>query len=356
MAVAAVVGAVAAAAAIDSLTGHSTSRSPVSDAGAPPPTTALRPSLPAAPRPVETGGTLVFGRHVERSGVVHGSLVSGPREPGLQVVDVGIRSGRSGNARIRVTAMRLSLGPAVGSPSGERIAAWAWNPSRPALAGIYARDAAGGALGRVTTTPRGRLQQPLGYSPDATRILFYQQNRDHRAGTLYVVQANGTHRVRLTPTGTTSWCCSLGSPASWGPHGRVAFAAFAPGAAGRDGESAVYVANGDGSRARRITPTTAWTTAARWSPDGRWIAFDQVDRPSGAHDLFLVHPDGTGLHRIVSATGENGSCCAQWWPDSRSLIYASGPSNRASDLWTIRIDGTDARRLAHPHDRGEAGG
>ena len=91
---------------------------------------------------------------------------------------------------------------------------------------------------------------------------------------------------------------------------------------------------------------TAWTTTARWSPDGRWIAFDQVNRPGGAHDLFLVHPDGTGLRMIPTATGDNGSCCAQWSPDSRSLIYASGPSNRDTHLWTVNIDGTGVRRLA----------
>jgi Tol biopolymer transport system component len=246
-----------------------------------------------------------------------------------------------------VTTERLSLGPGVGTPSGERFALWAWNLSRPALDGIYSRDAAGGALGRITTAPRGRLQQPLGYSPDGARLLFYQADRGRRAGSLYVVEANASDRVRLTPRGMTSWCCELGSPASFGPRGQIAFAAFLPGAAGRHGASAVYVANGDGSRPRRITPATAATTTARWSPDGRWIAFDQADRPNGAHDLFLVHPNGSELHRIPTATGASGSCCAQWSPNSRSLVYASGPSNADTHLWIVNIDGSRIRRLAH---------
>ena len=107
----------------------------------------------------------------------------------------------------------------------------------------------------------------------------------------------------------------------------------------------------DGSRPRRITPMAAWITTARWSPDGRWIAFDQVNRPGGAHDLFLVHPDGTGLRMIPTATGDNGSCCAQWSPTSTSLIYASGPSNRDTALWIVKIDGTRVRRLAHDAPR-----
>jgi hypothetical protein len=348
--VVAVVGGVVLAAAIDSLAGHSASQPPVTDAV--PTQLATAPlATPVPPRPAQSAGTILFGRHIERRDVVPGLLVAVPDEPSPQVVDVGIVSARSKDARIRVTAERLTLGPGVGTPSGERFALWAWNPSRPAMDGIYTRDAAGGALGRVTTTPRGRAQQPLAYSPDATRLLFYQAGRDRRAGSLDVVQANGTGRIRLTPPGMTSWCCDLGAPASFGPHGQIAFAAFAPGAAGRDGESAVYVANADGSRPRRITPMAAWTTTARWSPDGRWIAFDRANRPGGAHDLFLVHPDGTGLRMLPSAIGGNGSCCAQWAPNSRTLIYASGPSNRDTHMWAVNIDGTGVRRLAHDASR-----
>jgi Tol biopolymer transport system component len=346
VALVAVVGGVVAAAAIDSLTGHSASRSRVTDAVPTQPATGP-PATPGVPGPAPVGGTIVFGRHIESGSVLPGLLVVTPDEPGPQVMDVGIRSARSGGRLIRVTAERLRIGPGVGTPSGERIAVWAWNPSRPALDGIYARDAAGGALGRVTSTPRGRLQQPLAFSPDGARLLFYQARRDHRAGSLYVVQANGADRIRVTPRGMTSWCCSLGSPADWGPDGQIAFAAFAPGAAGRDGESAVYVANADGSHPRRITPMIAWATTARWSPDGRWIAFDHVKRPGGAHDLFLVHPDGTGLRMIPTATGDYGSCCARWSVNSRSLIYASGPSNRATNLWIVNIDGSGARELTH---------
>jgi hypothetical protein len=341
VAVIAVVGGVVVAAAIDSLNGHSASSPPGTAAVHTRPATA-----PRAPGPAQTGGAIVFGRHVETGRVAPGSLVVTPGEPGRQVVvDVGIRPNPPGDAGIRVIAERLRLGPAVGTPSGERIALWASSPSRPGMDGIYSRAAAGGALGRITRSPAGRLQQPLGYSPDAARLLFFQAGRDPRVGGIYVVQANGTGRIRLTPPGATSWCCYLGSPAGWGPDGEIAFAAFAPGAAGRDGHGAVYVANADGSGLRRITPTTAWATTARWSPDGRWIVFDQADRPGGAHDLFLVHPDGTGLHRIPTATGAGGSCCAQWSADGRSLIYASGMANLDPHLWTVHIDGSGLREL-----------
>jgi WD40-like Beta Propeller Repeat len=342
-AVLAVVGGVVVAAAASSLTGGSAAR-PASTHAA----TQATPAIgPPAPVQAQTGGTIVFGSEVETGQVAPGSLVVAPGEPGPAVrVDVGIRPSRPGAARIRVSAERLRLGPGVGTPSGERTALWAASASRPRLDGIYSRAVQGGALGRITTTRAGRRQQPLGYSPDGARLLFFQAGRNPQTGALNVISANGTGRIRLTPPGMTSWCCYLGAPASWGPSGRIAFAAFAPGAAGREGEGAVYVVNADGSGLRPITPRTRWATSARWSPDGRWIVFDQADRPGGAHDLFIVHPDGTALHRIATATGGEGSCCAQWSADSLSLLYSSGLATLDAHLWTVHLDGSGRRELS----------
>jgi hypothetical protein len=329
LAVGAVVGGVVAAAAVDALTGGSASR---------PAVTVARPRAgPVIARAV--GGIILFGGRIEGARATHGLLVATPAAPPMQVVDVGIRPPRPGDGRIRVVAQRLRLGPGVGTPSGERVAAWAWNPSRPRLDGIYSRPAAGGALGRITSAPGGSLQQPLAYSPDGSLLLYAQSFGNVGAADLYVVRADGTGRVRLTPPGTTSRCCVLGAPGSFGPDGRIAFAAFAPGAAGRRGRSAIYVADADGSPVRRITPTLAWATAARWSPDGRWIAFDQAARPGGAHDLFLVHPGGSGLHLVPTVAGGTASCCPEWSPDSRSLEYAGGRSVRDATLRTVRIGG-----------------
>jgi hypothetical protein len=279
VAVAAIVGGVAAAALIDSLNGHSGSGSPATD---------------AAPTQAATSST------ASGQGQTHGEIVS-------DLVDVGIRSHRPGGARIQVIAERLRFGPRIGSPSGERIAMWAWNPARPNLDGIYTRDAAGGALERVTTAPAGRMQTPLAYSAGGTSILFAQEGPDHGAGALYIVRADATHRVRLTPPGMTSGCCDLGRPEALGPDGQVAFAAFAAGAAGRGGTSALYGAGADGSRVRRITPEGARIATVHWPADGRWITFDRVDGPVGAHDLFLVRPDGTRLHVAAPPDGASSS-------------------------------------------------
>jgi Tol biopolymer transport system component len=368
-------GGVVVASLVDTLTGHSVSHSTVSERV---PTQAATGSTATlqVPGPVEAGGTIVFGREIRNPDVVDGLFVVAPRGrlrrtittgaaccpswsragdllvseqvPDHRGIDVVIHAAGSGHARIRITDGTLSLGPGVWSPSGARVAVWGENPSDPASDGIYARGLAGVPRVRVTTATGGRMQQPLAYSPDGIRILFYQPNPDDGAGSVYVVRADGTtHPVRLTPRGMTSWCCYFGSPASWGPNDRVTFAAFAPGAAGENRESGVYVVNADGSHLQRITTRTFWITSAHWSADGSWIVFDQSNRAGGAHDLFLVHPDGTGLHMINSTTNGNGSCCAQWSPNSKTLLYSNGPTDQSQDLWTVNIDGSGARRLTH---------
>ena len=76
----------------------------------------------------------------------------------------------------------------------------------------------------------------------------------------------------------------------------------------------------NGGQRRRITAWGQWTTSARWSPDARWIAFDEVNRPHGDHDLFLflVHPDGLGTRLIAhsrQAIGDVASKGRCLWPN-----------------------------------------
>lgn len=70
--------------------------------------------------------------------------------------------------------------------------------------------------------------------------------------------------------------------------------------------------------------------AVSWSPDGSWIAYDAVPfggstgddptAPPGPHavsELWLVHPDGSGRHRLAVIDGFGGK--PRWSPDGSHL-------------------------------------
>jgi Tol biopolymer transport system component len=196
---------------------------------------------------------------------------------------------------------------------------------------------------------------PLEWSPDGTRLLLIQVTRcpegDCDGGDLYVVDSDGSDLIRLNPEGTFVACCG---PASWSPDGRqVTFGApsLDPLGAADFTKSAVYVAQADGSRVEAITEAAAFTEAAAWSPNGRWIAFNKKSGPVGVKgsDLYLVHPDGTGLHAITTAgaAGESDQVGAVWSPDGTRLLFTvvpGGPVKRG-DLWIVDLDGTGLTQL-----------
>ncbi len=82
--------------------------------------------------------------------------------------------------------------------------------------------------------------------------------------------------------------------------------------------------------------------APAWSPDGRWIAFLSGQTVGSA--IFLVHPDGTGLHAIGPRHVALGASTPTWSPDSRTLVYTRETNGRTA-LWSIGVDGSRMRTL-----------
>ncbi|HWH64498.1 MAG TPA: hypothetical protein VNS99_00295 [Gaiellales bacterium] len=238
----------------------------------------------------------------------------------------------------------LRLTPGAWSPNGKLLAMTGVDAARPARDGVYSMSVNGRNLRRLTTAPRGRPQRPLAYSPDGQSLLLFQRDHDGRFGTLYVTRRGG-RLTRISSPGAVT-CCYFGSPASWSPDGRsIAFAVFTRGRGVPPGLGAVFVASADGSHAHRITDPGDWTTSARWSPSGDWIAFDKA-ASGGFHSVFLVHPDGSDLHMVDPDPAATGSCCAQWSPDGSYLVYehVEGSSDDHVALYVVNVDGPAHRR------------
>ncbi len=134
--------------------------------------------------------------------------------------------------------------------------------------------------------------------------------------------------------------------AMWSPDGkRLGFIRLNISAKPLDG-SAVFVADADGSNARRITPWVLGADDPAWSPDGSLISFRSEPDPENEFvgDLYTVRPDGSGVTKIVDGRGKQvlGSSFS---PDSKWIVFAMTGKGELPDLYVTRRDGSDLSPL-----------
>jgi hypothetical protein len=171
---------------------------------------------------------------------------------------------------------------------------------------IYVSRANGSRLHRVVASG----SRPA-LSRDGRRLAFV------RGGVIWIVGTNGRGLRRIGP----------GSNADWSRDGKAVV--LSGGAAG-----GVFVQPLRGGR-RELVPRGQYTGPAKWSPDGRWIAYDDI-----VGRLYLVRPSGAGRHRLGPLIGEQ-----LWWaPDGRTLAV-KGALTSGGDVRILGLDGRTLRRL-----------
>jgi Tol biopolymer transport system component len=189
-----------------------------------------------------------------------------------------------------------------------------------------------GQIALVVAAADGSDERPLLASPDVDynpawsadgAWLAFTSEREGSAD-IYRVRPDGTDLERLTDSP------ALDDQAAFSPDGRQIV--FVTSRAG--GTADLWVLDVQTRRAKPLTSGAGGDFRPAWSPDGTWIAFSS-DRGSGlpfAHgrwehlhlvDIYLIHPDGSGLKRIT----EHGNFCGspKWSADSRRIVtYCMG--------------------------------
>jgi Tol biopolymer transport system component len=83
-----------------------------------------------------------------------------------------------------------------------------------------------------------------------------------------------------------------------------------------------------------------WLTKPSVSADGAWISFSAESVVLGpGTGRYVAAADGTRAHRV----GAGGS--AAWSPDGQWLAFADGDPEANSDIWIVRRDASDRRRI-----------
>jgi TolB protein len=128
-----------------------------------------------------------------------------------------------------------------------------------------------------------------------------------------MVDVDGSNLIPLTSDPAED-----GGP-SWAPAGdRIAFYS------NRDGDWDIYLLDVANGTVSNLTETSEWDEQyARWSPDGRWIAYVTNAPPlpvSHTRAVDLIEVATGTIRRIYSQAGN--SPLVEWAPDSRSLIFA----------------------------------
>ncbi len=140
-------------------------------------------------------------------------------------------------------------------------------------------------------------------------------------------------------------------------------------------DSRLWIADFDGGDARPFTAKEG-DGGARWSPDGRWIAFlrsadEELDEAGEGRQLWLIRTDGGEARQLTKhATSVRGY---EWSPDSRRIVFVAsdtvpkaerearkkgddaifvneGPNGQGrgsySNLWWVPVDFDDAESRA----------
>ncbi|MEO8083741.1 MAG: cupredoxin domain-containing protein [Ardenticatenales bacterium] len=206
------------------------------------------------------------------------------------------------------------------SPDRQMVAYTATSMGTVATAwGIWVLDVATGERRQLTAGPD---QYEPDWRPDGGAILFTNIVRSGNAvyaAELAVVAPDGTgYRPIVRLSGASG---TIGNP-TWSPDGtRIAFTVNLGSTGGE-----IYVANADGTNARRLLAHSGWDDIdPRWSPDGRYIAFvSGINRTVGPilHDVWLVDLT-TGLAGTVARHPTWELRRPAWSPDGRTLVFTA---------------------------------
>jgi Tol biopolymer transport system component len=204
-----------------------------------------------------------------------------------------------------------------------------------------------------------RLERPelVSFRTGGAKTVRYELVASDAKGQVVRVLAGGSERDRLRP--------ALFERAAWSPDGsRLAFTAEL----GRLASFArdIYVIRADGSGLRRLT-SGGRSFHPLWAPDGQRIFFarrrkgrsdaltESDARRLASASIWSTRPDGSDERQMTRLVTGRSDLPESFSPDGATLavtradfveIDQEGRAANTAEVWVMRPDGSNARRLA----------
>jgi len=224
----------------------------------------------------------------------------------------------------------------------------AWSPDGRTIAffsdsKIYLMNADGSEHRQLTKTQWGG--RSLAWSPDGRKLAFFDKGGPCPiCFKLYVVNSDGSGLRNLTGKLWAAGAGSGGGPTfdpAWSPDGQmIAFVGLVGLTAGV-GE-AIYVVRADGSGLRNLTPKPVGAYAApAWSPDGRQLAF--VSDRDGNSEVYVMNGNGKGQRNLTRNRAYDAD--PAWSPNGRKIAFVTNRDGNYG-VYVMNADGSGQRRLA----------
>lgn len=219
------------------------------------------------------------------------------------------------------------------SPYGTEIAFYS---DRDGTRQIYIMDAEGKNVRKVTG--QFPINEDPTWSPDGKRLCFWGQPRKGSPEDLFLIDRDGANMINITNSrkGTRR------VPA-WSPDGRqIAFTSdiFL--------SHEIYVMDLSGQNENRLTSNPRGACRARWSPDGKRLAYSDGGYSVRKNvDIWEMDPDGRNKKRLTGDLGSDYD--PAFAPDGRKIIFASNQSGHY-ELYVMDRNGMNVARLTEFND------
>lgn len=198
------------------------------------------------------------------------------------------------------------------SPDGARLVV---GSDRNGNQDLWILPSGGGAMAQLTTHPAP--DDAPRWSPDGKEIAY----RWYRSGNqeIWVIPADGGASRQLTDHPDED------SVPAWAPSGKeIVFSSRRKG-----GDRDVWAVPAGGGEPRFVIEGGFFPS---YSPDGRWILFQQQQVGAGPLQQWRVPTAGGEPERLTLHTGQMGV----WSRDGRTLYY-SGWNERSGNLWALSL-------------------